>query len=400
MFEDQDDGSEQEVGGTDQDDVYTETEDHEALGFGQKLKNSITGVLIGFVLFIASFFILYKGETRVDRSKIVMGAAAIEPDSSAQAAEGQTVKFAGKALTPSPVADAERGADGRFLYLARLAEMYAWVEETETRTKTTRVAGRKREKTTTTTRYVKKWTSSPSDSSDFKKPQGHSNPSMGVKSHTWVAAGVTVGSLPVDLGSARVHAAAALPEPATRKPTTTLGPDAAKEDAPAASGPWFIGKGSPSSPEVGDIRLSYTGVKDGSEMFVCGKLDRGKVVPTFHKDVKFMIASTQTEPEVTAMLRSEHRMWMWIARIGGFVCMWLGMCLMVGPLTFLLNYIPVLGGLATGMLSLAFGIIALVLTLLTILLVRLFWVWVALAVIGVLYGVSRMLSERPRSQFQ
>lgn len=398
---DDEDGSEDEGDEAAEDhDADTVTEEHEAPGFGQKLKNSITGVLIGFVLFIASFFILYKGETRVDRSKIVMGATAIEPDSSAEAAEGQTVKFAGKAVTPSPVADAECGADGRFLYLARLAEMYAWVEKTETRTKTTRSGGRKRRKTIKKTRYVKQWTSSPPDSSRFKKPQGHANPSMGVKSQTWVASGVTVGSLPVDLDSARVHGAAALPEPAARKPTPTPSPEAAKDDTRAASGPWFIGKGSPSSPEVGDIRLSYTGVKDGSELFVCGKLDRGKVVPTFEKGVKFMIASTQSEPEVTAMLRGEHRMWTWIARIGGFVCMWLGMCLMVGPLTFLLNYIPLLGGLATGMLNLAFGIIALVLSLLTIVLVRLFWVWVALAVIGVLYGVSRMLSERPRSQFQ
>ena len=144
---DDEDGSEDEGDEAAEDhDADTVTEEHEAPGFGQKLKNSITGVLIGFVLFIASFFILYKGETRVDRSKIVMGATAIEPDSSAEAAEGQTVKFAGKAVTPSPVADAECGADGRFLYLARLAEMYAWVEKTETRTKTTRSGGRKRRK--------------------------------------------------------------------------------------------------------------------------------------------------------------------------------------------------------------------------------------------------------------
>ena len=519
-------------------DVYTKTEEVRQLGFGEKLKNSVVGVFIGFILFIASFYILYRGETRVDRSKIVQGATAIEPSEAGKTAKGTTVKFSGKAATTAPVTDPQYLPGGKFLYLHRTAEMYAWVEESETRTTSGPSTGKKKTtRRTTTYRYVKKWTSNPPNSTHFEKPDGHINPPMNIQSETWAAKPATIGGLTVNLKDARVMGAEGVPEPkpkapvaqpkpiakfdpmatkgqgpvrfvaapAAAKPATTKafpgkklllyviqkdaygkdgkwlptsttikvadgltakkvkinttglkvvdlpGPtkilykpkEAAKKPAfgneratvqcielghkvtlsgtlkgdtltgvtlsakPAAEkaaapaepaapkSPWYIGKGTLSAPQIGDIRLTFDGIKPDAELFVCGEMKGEAVVPTMYKGLAFLLAAEMPENKVISQLQSEHKMWTWVARIAGFLCMWLGMCLMIGPLTFLLSYIPVLGQLASGLIGWVFGIIALVLTLLTITLVRFFWIVLALVVVLVVWAIVRSMKSEP-----
>ncbi|MEW6356160.1 MAG: TMEM43 family protein [Planctomycetota bacterium] len=501
-------------------DVYTEVTEVREPKFGEKLSSSVQGVFIGFILFLASFFILYKGGTRIDRSEIIKAAKPIQPDDSAKSAEGQSVKFTGKATTTAPVTDPLYLPEDKFLYLSRSVEMYAWVEKTETKTEPGSSPDTKKE--IKTYRYVKEWTSSPEDSSGFKHPEGHINPSMVAGSQKWFANPVTVGSLTVDLSAARIMGAEDITEPPPPKPldpnapegsgavSLTGTPSAAKpletqaaqgkkllvyaivketydgsgkwvpgattlkvaegvavgkvkidpanlktedmpqlgkmlfkpgsaETAPAAgneratvrgieigapvtfsgtlagdtlssvtvsakagAGPgeakgksrWYIGKGAPSAPEVGDVRLSFAGIRPDANLFVCGKLQGGAVGPTNYKGVLLLLAGRVTEDQAIAALQSEHRMWTWIARIGGFLCMWIGMCMMAGPLTFLLRYIPVLGELAGGMLNFVFCVIALILTILTILLVRFFWVILLIAAVVVFLAIRRSMQAK------
>ncbi|MBC8443208.1 hypothetical protein H8D79_00630 [PVC group bacterium] len=498
--------------------IVEETEVEEK-GFGGKLKDSVSAMVIGLILFVASFFILYKGETRVNRAKIVQKATAIQPDASAKAADGKTIKFSGAAATTAPVTDPEYLPGGQFAYLARSAEMYAWTEKSETKTKTS--GGKKKQ--VTRTWYEKDWTSMPSDSSRFKKPSGHQNPTMTVKSKTWAAAPVTVGDLTVTMqgSGVRIMGAEDVAESAPKQPAKAFDPmapegsgpvtfsgtpsaatpvttkrikdkklllsvttvevcdnagkwvpgaptvKAAKgvtvgkvaidtsgikaDDLPGKKGPyygkgidkkkpksgdkrmfmsyielgvpvtfsgqlsgaklanvtvsgfvaagrgaaksrWYIGKGSVGNPKVGDIRLTFAGIEPGANLFVCGKLNGTTVEPTVYKDITYQIVAATTEAEVLSQLQSEHKIITWICRIGGFLAMWIGMCLMIGPLTFLLSYIPVLGGLASGLLNFVFGVIALVLTLLTILLVRLFWILLVLALAAVVWGIMKKMS--------
>jgi hypothetical protein len=498
-------------------DEYTEVTDVQEPGFGSKLAGSCFGIAIGFVLFFASFYILYLGETAVDQSKFVDQAAAIQAAAPDAGAEGKLVKFSGTAKTTRPVADEKYVPGRKFLYLERKAEMYAWVEKTET--KTIRVRGKKKRKTTY--RYEKAWTSSPKASSSFKHPRGHENPPMKVESQTQKAPEVTVGNLTVHFKRARVMGAEEIAPPKPKAAPVVFNPDDPKgsgavefagmpavtepavnkyakgkkflftrmvmytcqadgtwkatatreakakgarvgkvildlsaarfEAVPVAAGPlykpktaatapkagnkklvvygieigkgttfkgdfsagtlkartvygfgkeklaakadvWFLGKGTRTDPKVGDIRLSFTAIPLDSNLFILGELQGTKINPwSYGEGDTFMIAAALSEAEVKSRLKTEYKLKKWLGRIGGFLAMWIGMCLMVGPLTTLLSFIPAIGRAIGSLIFAIFFIIALVLTAITILLIKLFWVLVAVLFILIVVGVVMKL---------
>jgi hypothetical protein len=160
-------------------------------------------VLIGVVLFVVAFPLLWWNEGRAVQTakSLEEGASAVvsaSPEKVDSANEGKLVHLTGEADTEETLTDGQFGVSARAIQLARDVEMYQWKENAET--KTERKTGGS-EETTTKYTYERVWSDSPIDSSGFKKPEGHQNPSeMPYRSASYTADKVTLGAFSLSQG--------------------------------------------------------------------------------------------------------------------------------------------------------------------------------------------------------
>ena len=66
--------------------------------------------------------------------------------------------------------------------------------------------------------------------------------------------------------------------------------------------------------------------------------------------------------------------------------MWAGLSLLVGPVTMLLDFIPFVGTMGSSVIRFALGIVAFVITAVTIILVKFWYIWLLLIIGAVGYG--------------
>ena len=161
-----------------------------------------------------------------------------------------------RATTDEEVRDPYFQVQVAALRLKRLAEMYQWKEESST--KTEKNAGGSETKTTEY-RYKKNWSQSLIDSGNFKRPQGHENPSsMSVKSDEFLAKVIQLGEFRLPATLAR--------KISNDEDVVLTAEDFAKlpeEDRARFTlydGGLYLGD-NPDSPAIGDVRVSFEQVK-------------------------------------------------------------------------------------------------------------------------------------------
>ena len=207
-------------------DEFTETTSQ---GWGSRITGSIKGVVVGIVLFVAAFPVLFLNEGCARKRQLTYDEVEreVKPADSASvdsASDGKLVHMSGEAVTDEILADEEFGVQANAIKLKRTVEMYQWHEKKESKSRK-KVGGRK--ETTTTYRYVKNWSAALIDSSKFRKPAGHENPgSMPYESKESVAESVALGAfkLSPDL-IAQIDKAEPLPV-GKKKPATAPTPEA------------------------------------------------------------------------------------------------------------------------------------------------------------------------------
>ena len=108
-------------------------------GIGQRLLNSVIGVLIGIVLFLGSFILLWWNEGNViaeknalnEVSHALVKGSADKPD---HKIDNKLLYAVAKLDLDGKLGDAPYLKPGPYVALDRHAEMYQWVEKTERRT--------------------------------------------------------------------------------------------------------------------------------------------------------------------------------------------------------------------------------------------------------------------------
>ena len=154
--------------------AYTETTTR---SWGSRLGDSIKGIIVGFILFIASFILLFWNEgNSVKVAKAleegrgitveVQDISKIDP-----ANEGKLVHMCGDATTQDVLKDAEFGIEHNGMLLRRKVQYYQWREKSHEETKKNFGGS---ETTVTTYTYSKDWCNKPVNSTAFKEP-GHDN---------------------------------------------------------------------------------------------------------------------------------------------------------------------------------------------------------------------------------
>ncbi|MCP4626807.1 MAG: hypothetical protein GY850_25355 [bacterium] len=317
-----------------------------------RIGGAIKGIVIGLVLFIAAFPILFWNEGRAVKryktlnegagSVISLAEASVLPDY-----EGELVHVAGKAVTDEIVADTEFDVAVNAIKLKRKVEMYQWKETKKSKTQKKLGGGKK---TVTSYSYSETWSPNLINSSNFKKPSGHYNPdSMPYQSREFVAAEVSLGEF---------RLSRSLVSEITR--TTPL-PVADLANIEGISNASYHGNGiyignTPSSPQIGDIRITYRIVtptdvsvvsKQMGNSFVAYRAEAGGTIDM----LKIGIVGADL---MFQQAQRSNVMWTWVFRVGGFILMLVGVAMILAPLSVAADVIPFLGsivGAGTGILS-------------------------------------------------
>lgn len=326
-------------------------------GLGKNIVVSIVGVFVGIVLFIVSFIVLWSNEGRVNLGKVAENSVIVKPSAVKSSAENKLVSLTGPIEITKPVGDPKYLRAGKYVVLNRIAEMYAWIEEKETETKK-KTGGGTEEKTTY--RYKKGWTSDPEESSEFKIPEGHRNPRMTVNSETFYASDAKIGIYNFDPQSATMPS----PIPVTLTTTNAI---TSWNTRLIGREYLFIGKGRYDQPNIGDTRISFEAVNAGKKVTLFGKMLGKEIVAYYHKGKNRLYrALSGTRNEAIIQLKTEHKVMGWILRIVGFAMMWIGLTLIFGPISAVIDVLPLLGKVSRILIGVFTFIVAFVLSIITI----------------------------------
>lgn len=323
-----------------------------------RLAESIKSVLVGLILFVAAFPILFWNEGRAVKTarSLEEGAGSVvsvAADPVAPGNEGKLVHVSGPISTDGPVADEDLGVQADAVKLLRNVSMYQWIEEKKSETRKKLGGG---EETVTTYTYKKDWSTSPVDSSAFQETAGHENPGeFPLPSATFVADPVHLGAFTLSeeqLG--QLNEATDLPVDAAAAESLPEGMEATVD-----KGAFYMGA-DPATPAIGDVRISFQ-VVNPAQASVVGVQTASSFAPYAAEagdTILLVEEGTHTSAEMFQTAQSANTVMTWILRGGGFLAMVLGLFLVFRPLSVLGDVVPFIGsllGVGVGLFALIVG---------------------------------------------
>ena len=331
-------------------DTFTEVTNESWFG---RIGSAIKGVIIGLVLFIVAFPVLFWNEGRAVKryktlnegagSVISLPEASILPEN-----EGKLVHVTGKAVTDEILTDEEFEVAVNAIRLKRKVEMYQWKERKKRKSKK-KVGGGK--KTVTTYSYSKSWSSRLIDSSQFKKPDGHQNPdSMPYQSAEFIADEVYLGEFKLSRSLVgKINKTSLLP-------VADLANIDGIPNAMFHDGGIYMGD-HPSSPQIGDIRITYQTVAPTDVSIVSKQLGQSfePYLTEAGGTINMLDPGLIGAENMFQQAHQSNKMWTWILRGAGFILMLIGLAMILRPFSVAADVIPFLGnivGLGTGILAL------------------------------------------------
>ena len=376
-------------------------------GYGKRLTSSLSGIIIGIILFLSSFGVLYWNEGRTDVSSIAKNAVAVDATnpSANESLNGKLVSVYGDFTSDGTIDDGLYLNPANYIALERVVEMYSWEENSET-SSNENLGGSQTDTTTYT--YAKDWNANPADSSNFKEKSDHINPPKGLKDGSYKAKNVKIGQYDIDFQSVSLPAYDDLTLKAENlklDPTTTLlqGDFIYK---PINKIDTTLGQSAynTNAPQIGDLRISYKYLPSPTTGTIFGSI-QGKRITSYGDEkgnTLFRIFRTTRELAISQM-HTEAVTSRWIWRVIGLLMMWFGLSSILGIVGTLLAVIPLLASISRSIISIITFIIALVFTIVTILVSQILHSWIALAVVAVLavaavFLIPKLLKKKEPAQ--
>ncbi len=335
---------------------FTETKH---TSYGGRIKNSIVGCIIGILLFLASFVVLWKNEENGARlanqeKYIEKNAIEVNADTPDRENDEKLISISGKLLTDATLSD-ENLMVRNALVLKRDVEMYQWVEHKHTETHD-KLGGGEVKRTTYT--YDTQWRSNHVDSSDFKHPQGHQNPDFPITSLRLNAQNSILGGF---YGSELQTSHIKKFQPITNLPQSNM--------YEFIDGKYYSKGASVSSPKVGDIRISYFWTPSGSEISIFGHQNENNTIsehPTQYGDIYWQEDGISNKAAMLKNLKSHNSFVTNIFRFVGWLIMFIGLLLLLGPLSAIAKVLPFLGDITGFLAGVVALLISVILSLITI----------------------------------
>jgi len=270
------------------------------------------------------------------------------------------VHLSGRATTDETLIDPEFKVQAQAIKLIREVQMYQWRqhEQSETREK---LGGSK--ETTTTYHYDKGWESRLIASTNFKRQEGHQNPSH-MPYDPW-----RDQAHEVNLGA--FHLSPGLISQINRTTPVRLSEDTGLH-LPPRSGQLngneiYLGT-NPQAPRIGDLRIRFSAVMPADVSLV--SLQRGQsFMPYFAANgnkIELLEYGRRSAQEIFQAAQERNTLLTWIIRGGGFLFIFIGLRLSLGVIPILAAVIPAIGGLVDASVGLIAFILAAAISLLTI----------------------------------
>lgn len=320
-----------------------------------RLKSSIGGILVGIMLFIGAVPFLFWNEGNAVKTakSLDEGAGAVisveagTPDS---ANDGELVHVTGEVSVDGTLGDDTFGIQTGALKLKRNVEMYQWVEKKESKSDT-KLGGR--EETTTTYSYAKDWKSGVINSSNFRKQEGHENPSgTDFSEEEAVVSSAMLGGY--ELTESLIGKISGYEDfPITEIPSDLT--DEYGDEIQIQNGVVYLGA-NPAKPEVGDQRISFQVVEPGT-VSVIAQQDGNSFRPyktSNGKTIEMLSKGDLSAEEMFDKAQSANKTMTWIFRLVGFLMMFIGLQMVFKVLSVIGSVIPFLGdliGMGTGIVS-------------------------------------------------
>jgi hypothetical protein len=307
---------------------------------------SFSFVGVGVVLFLAALGGLFWGEGRAVKTARALSEGAaivIDADANSIAADkdGKLVHITGRVEPLSVPTDSlltlqSKGSS----VLRREVEMYQWVE-VEKETETT-VDG----KTTKTkkTEYRKEWKDDPVDSDRFDYSSSHSNPSMPIKNERFVITEGKVGAYHLT-GEALSSIGSPKPVMLQESDVAAIAPLMAFGRPVKLFNNELYSSNNPQNPQIGDLRVSFEQVTLG-EISAVG-LQRGdRMIGYTASNGNEVFLLEEGKQPAAAMFKNAqdfNAILAWVLRAIGLIALFAAWKFILGPISSLGGYIPIVG---------------------------------------------------------
>ncbi|MFN8392616.1 MAG: TMEM43 family protein [Bdellovibrionota bacterium] len=335
-------------------DSYTE---YDNTGFLGRVGNSFKGVLFGAIFFLGSFALLGWNELRSVRQarSLEEGRSVVvnvDQASRNPQTEGKLVFTAGRAQTDETLTDSQFSVSASGLRLRRKVRMYQWDED-----KDTHGSGSNKR---TTYEYKKVWSENRINSSSFHYPSGHENPdSMPAATQELSSARAYVGAhrlssglieqlsnyQPVQIGTGDV----------SRAPR--LGSRTARLD----SNSFYYGR-DPRNPEIGDLQVDFSVVPPTDVSIVAKQVGEtfGPYQTKAGNALEMLETGIHDSDYVFDAAQSRNSILTWILRGVGWLLMFFGLLMILGPIQALASFLPFVDsivGLGMGLAAFALSVV-------------------------------------------
>ena len=380
--------------------AYTETTQ---TSWGSRLGGAFKGMVTGIVLVVVGTILLYWNEGRTVKTGGAINEArsvAVKVDDISRvdpALAGKVIYATGRADTRDVLTDPIFGASATAIDISRRVEYYQWQEHSRQETRKKLGGG---EETVTTYTYTREWVGGPIDSGSFKDPeyQGRNKVLASYEDETLYAPNVTFGgytlpdflkrsiggAVPLDLvlDEDRKKAIfeglsvepgpvgnAALPAVSSSDPASL---DAALMGSVSGVVPpqdryihaqgnvLYLGE-KPGSPQVGDIRVTFTQTPPADVSIIAQVAGNTFEEFTATNGYTFSRLSMGTVgmERMFAGAESDNAIMAWILRVVGTIVVIAGLGTILHPLSVIADVIPILGsivGVGTGLVAFLLGL--------------------------------------------
>ncbi len=375
-------------------DSYTETT---TKGYGSRILDALKWVLVGFLLFFASFAVLYWNEWKVNLAEVAKTATHISTETQ------NLGELQGKLISTSGTLKAKEGLGdtyikaGKYISLKRKVEVYAWVEKKREETHKNAWGS---ETTTTHYDYSKEWVDEAEKTSDFRYPEGHDNIAKSIQDASFIAENLQIENFHLD-------EKIMLPE---LSELTLTEENVILTGGLVREGNYLFQSYDETSnitePKIWDVRISYEVLENPvKNTTVFGKLENKNTISTFiwPKESELYRAFKGNREESIKTLQFEHDMLTWGLRLLGFLMMWFGLVSILTPLSVVLDVIPFFGTLGEWAIKIFSFVVALVLSIVTIIISMIIHnVWalviVILATLGGMYYFWKKKKEQDKQE--
>ena len=350
-------------------------------GWGSRLQGAFKGLLFGLLFVVLAFGLEWWNEGRAVRRAQDLAEGAASVVSVADAAvrsenNGKLVHVSGKVTAEGTLSEPDFNFQVAALALSRSVEMFQWVENRESKTRKKVGGGTE---TVTEYRYEKQWSSRLHDSDAFHSPDGHQNPErMALGNDHWSAPGGRLGGFRLDASIlSGLGGMTRLAPPAEAR---------ASDPAFRREGDGFYRGNSSGDPQVGDLRVSFSILPEGTHSIIA--MQSGSSLKPFTtrggRELLLMRTGTVPADAMFEKAQADNTALTWMLRIGGVALMWLGFTMLFKPLVVLADVLPIAGRIVGAGVGFVSFLIAVVLSLVTI---ALAWLWyrplLGLALVGI-----------------